>query len=551
MNPLSLGLDSFKHLIDDKSIYIDKTMFLYEILKRYKPYFLSRPRRFGKTLLVDTLYNILKGNKELFNGLWIYDADYNWKRYPVINLSLASINDESITTVKEGLINKLLTIANLEKIALRGTNYVDIFEALIVDLNVKYNLPVAILIDEYDAPIVKQIEELSLAIEMQNTLKRFYAVLKAVNDQRGFIFITGVSKFAQTSIFSALNNLEDITLSPKYSTICGITEAELDRLYPQYMQNMLDSLKNDKAMKPEATISDLKELIFQWYDGYSWDGVTSVLNPWSILNMFNTNFFGDYWSRTGGVPSFLVNLIRSGMVDVMEFKDLETINDTLNIIQLGNELESIPILFQTGYLTVDKIFKTSGNPEFSLKIPNLEVKTSIIPLLLSLKSIKQPLDAQQNAIKMLNSIIAMDVTGFQDAFGNFLSDFSYSTHESHEAYYHSLFKAAMYLAGEKIDHEVSVGDGKYDASYQAPDGTRFIFEIKYCPFEKTNERTKIGKATASDLNKMNNLAMTALKQIDNQNYTKPYRGLGNKIYKVALVVGGRTEVLVKFEEETA
>ncbi|MDR1656681.1 MAG: AAA family ATPase [Deltaproteobacteria bacterium] len=271
---------------------------------------------------------------------------------------------------------------------------------------------------------------------------------------RGFTFITGVT--TQASILSALS-LVDLTLDEKYASICGFTEADLNSLFPDYMEEMLEILKTKGASPPEATITNLKKLITDWYDGYTWDGQTKIFDPWSILHAFERNLFGDYWSQTGGVPTFLVNLVQTGLVDFNVFRVKISIIKSLNRILLGQTLTLIPLLFQSGYLTVDKIDKSKIISVFHLRIPNLEVKAGIIQLLLSMEPIKQPLAAWEKACRMVSSLIKLDAEGFENAFGSFLAEFPDSSQAPPEAYYHSLFQAALLLADAKIDSEVFGG----------------------------------------------------------------------------------------------
>ncbi|MDR1658074.1 MAG: PD-(D/E)XK nuclease domain-containing protein, partial [Deltaproteobacteria bacterium] len=287
---------------------------------------------------------------------------------------------------------------------------------------------------------------------------------------------------------------------------------------------------------------------------YTWDGQTKIFNPWSILFAFKKNLFGDYWTQTGGVASFLAGLIKNNLIDFTTFKSDQSITESLNAIELGKDLDQIPVLFQSGYLTVDRVEKSSGTAKFFLKIPNLEVRSGLIPLLLSLKPIQDPLGVWRNACSMLSSLIQLDAEGFENAFGSFLAEFPYNIHVPAEAYYHSLFQAAMFLADANIKTEVSVGDGRYDAKITAPDGTIFVIEIKYCP--ASYDISQDSQTTVNDskkklelLKKMKVKAKEAMKQIDDKNYTKAYWEEGHDIYKVALVVGGRTEVLVEFMKE--
>ncbi|MDR1656509.1 MAG: AAA family ATPase, partial [Deltaproteobacteria bacterium] len=330
---LPLGVENFEKIrgfqegkkTEPEHIYADKTGLLYNLLNTKSPYFLSRPCRFGKSLLIDTLDNILRGRRELFEGLQIYKSNYDWKPYPVIRLSLAAIDTESVRTLKSDLIAELQAIADRENLTLRGSTPPAVFKSLFEKLYSKYDREVAVLIDEYDAPILSKLHQPKLADKIRECLRIFYLVLKDKASQRGFTFITGVTKFAQASIFSSLNNLVDITLDEQYASICGFTEDEFNSLFPEYMEVMLERLKARSNKPPEYTLTNLYDAIKDWYDGYTWDGQTKVFNPWSILCAFQKNRFGDYWSKTGGIPSFLVNLVKTGLVDFKAFRAKESI----------------------------------------------------------------------------------------------------------------------------------------------------------------------------------------------------------------------------------
>jgi hypothetical protein len=309
------------------------------------------------------------------------------------------------------------------------------------------------------------------------------------------------------------------------------------------LEPFLQKLKS-KGWKNADTVSDLQKLILEWYDGYSWDGKTRVLNPWAILNAFKQCDFADYWSQTGGVPSFLVNLAKSGLFNFQAFNAEESISKSLNTIEIGKGMKPIPVLFQSGYLTVDRVDDSEDGAEFFLKIPNLEVRAGRIPLLLSLDPIEQPLDSWKKTQSMLDSLNKRDAVGFQNAFGSFLADFPYHVHIPQEAYYHSLFQAAMILAGAKIESEVAVGDGRFDTRYWAPDGTLFVIELKHLKLGNLKDPAKMREKEKETLD-------AAMKQIEKKQYTKPYRGDGYDIYKVALVVSGQTDVYIEFKKESS
>jgi hypothetical protein len=545
MKQLPTGVVSFAEIVREKYLYADKTRHLYRLLKVRKPYFLSRPRRFGKTLLVSTLKDILEGHRQLFEGMWIENSDYNWVKNPVIHLNLNGLEDGSISGLKNDLIQIVRDVAEKEELILDGKSPPTVFRSLFQRLFKKYGRKVAVLIDEYDAPILSNIDNPKFANKIRRALKDFYGVLKAKPDERGFTFITGITKFTQTSIFSDLNDLSDITLHEDYADICGFTLEEFDALFPDYMEELLKSIKSRGILKEINNTSKLKELILEWYDGYSWDGQTRVLNPWSILNLFELKFFDDYWNQTAGLPDFINFLIKDGKIPVASISKTNSITKSVNVVKLGSDIEPIPILFQTGYLTVDHVEAPDGKPKYFLDLPNLEVRAGIMPLLLSVPPSQDTFDEYKQCKNLVKAINSQDKEGFQNSFGSYLSHYPYSVHISKEAYYHSQFLAALLIAGTRAQCETPVGDGRFDALYKSPDGTVYVFELKYCDM-----KSPIGdEITADELIEMEKLAEIAMKQIDVKRYTKPYRYPGAKIYIVALVIGKRTEVCVSFKKE--
>jgi hypothetical protein len=554
MKELPNGIANFGILVKRNCIYADKTRLLYDLVRIEKPYFLSRPRRFGKTLLVSALEAILRGQRELFKGLWIDGSDYDWEPNPVIRLSLDGLESESVERLESGLTSRIRDIAESESLSLIGSYPVELFQSLFGKLYTKYGRKVAVLIDEYDTPILRQIENSSLADKIRTKLQSFFICLKTKEEERGFTFITGVSKFAQTSIFSALNNLVDLTLNRDYADICGFTLAEFDALFSDRMEGTLKSLKADGFFGPEAQIANLRDTILQWYDGYSWDGKSRVLNPWSIINFFYNRAFRDYWTQTASRPSFLVSLVKSGKININSLYAEKSITDSLNVIELGAELEPIPLLFQAGYLTVARVDRSTD--EYFLDYPNLEVSLGVIPLLMSMKPIVNPLKRSKKCVAMFHSLTQLDTAGFQKSFSEFLAELPYEIHENdlkfHEAYYHMIFFLASKMADKIIVNEVSVAEGRFDSYYQAPDGTHFIIELKHCPWKEKGDDTKITYSDAQ-IKKMSenmeNKAAEAMRQIETRNYAQAYRGLGQPIYKVALVVGGRSRVLAVIKRD--
>ncbi|MDR2140366.1 MAG: ATP-binding protein [Deltaproteobacteria bacterium] len=531
MNLLPVGVADFQTMRKRGYIYADKTEIIYTLFQIDSPYFLSRPRRFGKSLLVSTIKAILRGQRELFKGLWIDQSDYDWQPYPVIHLSLSAIRTDSVATVNDALLSKVKSTAKDEGLlSIQEPTPELFFEALIKGLHAKYGQKPAILIDEYDAPILSKITESPLAEGIRDTLKLFYSVMKDMEEFRGFTFITGVTKFAQTSIFSGLNNLVDLTLDREYANICGFTIDELDTLFQDRLEQSLEVLKKFGELDQADTVVELRNKILDWYDGYSWDGVTSVLNPWSLLSFFKRRSFNNYWFSSGA-PTFLINLVKKQNLDLNYFKSDNFISDKINNIDL-EKLNATALMFQSGYLTINTNVQPEGSL-YNLVFPNLEIKASLLPLFLSLKNdFIKPLLMRRQALAALAFLFQRDSSGFKAAFESFLSNVPYEIHRPQEAFYHALFIAAMAMADQYFESELSVAGGRLDLHLKEPDGDDFVIEIKY---RQKNQNL----ATMIQL---------AFDQIEERKYYLKFQGEGNRIWKTALVIGGAKDVTIEFEQ---
>ncbi|MDR1166987.1 MAG: AAA family ATPase [Deltaproteobacteria bacterium] len=542
---LSLGHANFAKIREQNRIFADKTRLIYELITDETPFFLSRPRRFGKTLLVSVLKAIFEGRKELFQGLWIYErTDYDWEPSPVIHLSLSSVKCQSPEILVDSLNFRLNLIAKKEKIELEAGAPSDRFLALIQELNVKYDKRVVILIDEYDAPILKNIEKKKLAEATRGELRDFYGALKDCEDERGFVFITGVSKFAKTSLFSGVNNLTDITLEKKFANILGFTIEEFDHLFKEHMETILKEFMSKKGFENIKTIADLKSRIMGWYDGYSWDGESSVLNPWAVLTFFRKKKFGNFWLDTGH-PGFLENMIKKGKITIADMFNNNFFTESMNVIDIGDKLNLKALLFQTGYLTVDRIESTSDGESYFLNFPNLEVKASIAQLSLSLKNpIKKPLLLVTQGKAILETLINRDSTGFQLAFESFISNLSHRVFTYNESFYSMMLTLAIAFSGQLYELQKEVEGGVMDLHFRSRYGDDFVIEIKYVPLPPTEDSSYESKKQEF----MEAARDKAFEQIERKRYYFCFQGGGNRIYKTALIFGGRSEILIDFQE---
>ena len=362
---LPVGRQYFASIRKDDAIYVDKTEYIYKICSPADSnYFLSRPRRFGKSLTLDTIAELFSGNKALFKGLWIEDK-WDWTdTYPVIRMSLDAISHEE--GLIEALKDALHDIAKTFKIKLRKKTPSSLFKELIEAVVEKTGKQVVILIDEYDRPIIDYIDPFNLekANKQRDILKAFFSILKSSSNHIRLLFITGVSKFSRVSIFSDLNHLIDLTLNKKYAALCGYTQEELEHFFAPYLKVM-----------PADTLEKMK----LWYNGYSWDGATFMYNPFSVLNFFDNQTYNNYWFSTG-MPTFLIKLLRKRFVYKLE--ETEVSNLVLESFNLEkfDDLDLDSLMLQTGFLTIKKI-RPEGT--FILDYPNKEVKQAFGQFLLS------------------------------------------------------------------------------------------------------------------------------------------------------------------------
>ncbi|MVT12074.1 ATP-binding protein [Chitinophaga tropicalis] len=361
-----IGLQSFREIREGGFVYIDKTEKIHQMVDSGKYYFLSRPRRFGKSLLLDTISELFSGSKELFKGLWIYDK-WNWDaKNPVIRISFSNIGTGTIG-LQNAIKGALHENAQRLQVELTTTAYDQLFKELITKAAQKNK--VAILIDEYDKPLIDYLDNIPRAEENRIILKNLYSILKDADKDIRLLILTGVSRFSKVSIFSDLNNLEDITLSKHFNNIAGITQHELETNFSEELETLPGVLCIEKLQ--------LLENIKDWYNGYSWAGKETVYNPFSLLSFMKEEAFRNFWFATGS-PSFLVNLLKKKKE--YNFENVRESDISLGSFQIENPV-SAPLLFQTGYLTIK-----SYDPEsqlYTLDYPNREVKVSLLDNLLS------------------------------------------------------------------------------------------------------------------------------------------------------------------------
>ena len=370
LKPLAIGKSDIATILkDNKYLYIDKTRHVYDLVIDSKNYFLSRPRRFGKSTLISTFYEIFKGNRELFKDQWIYNSDYKWHEYPIIRIDF---NNAKTTDVVEYIIEKLTHIVinySIEAKIDLTKPYDIVFNNIIIELHQKYQRQVVVLIDEYDKPILDVIEDIELAEKKREILKGFYGVMKGVDECLRFVFLTGVTRFTKVGVFSGLNNLDDISMDERYADVCGITQSELEYHFSDY----IDVLANHQELSRDECISEIK----RWYNGFYFSENLSehlsVYNPFSTLLLFEKNKFTNYWFASGS-PTFLIKLIKKQEnINLIELENTELQIFGFDSFEIDN-LNLIAILYQSGYITIKGYDKKTQI--YTLGYTNYEIEKS-------------------------------------------------------------------------------------------------------------------------------------------------------------------------------
>lgn len=469
-----IGIQSFEEIRTGNFLYIDKTEYVYQLVEGSKSYFLSRPRRFGKSLFVNTIEALFHGKKDLFKGLFIEDK-WNWEQTnPVIKISFSNIDHKELGLSK-AIKTELRSLAKKNGFELESESNGLMFRELIETIFEKQG-KVVVLIDEYDKPIIDYLgEDTAKALENQSILKGFYSILKDADDYLRMVFITGVSKFSRVSIFSDLNNLRDLTTNKQFAGVCGITQNELENSFSE-----------------ELKLYD-REKIKLWYNGYTWDLDIKVYNPFSLLNFFTEQGeFKNYWFVTG-TPTFLINLSKT-----RQFVDFEGI--TLYLEELGaygiEKIDLVPLMFQTGYLTLKK---QNEDDSYELDYPNLEVRRSFLSVLANAYIQDEGNSGAVLANKLKQCLEVGDLEKVQQILNTLFKSIPYTLwQKENEHFYHAIIHLIFKILGIYVDSEVQTSDGRMDALVR-------LEKYVYCFEFKLDESAEM-----------------ALEQIEKKGYLTPY-----------------------------
>ncbi len=494
-----IGVQNFESIRSENWLYVDKTALIHKLVTNGKYYFLSRPRRFGKSLLISTLEAYFQGKRELFKGLAIDKLTYDWEPRPVFHLDLNAKDYEN----RESLI--LILEAHLEKWeAIFGTDKADKtpdirFAWLIRKAHEETGRKVAILIDEYDKPLISTIKNEPLQDTYRGILKGFYGVLKSCDADIQFAMLTGVTKFSKVSIFSDLNNLEDITLNDRFSTICGITPEELVTNF----QPGINALSERLEVSQEQAVETLKNN----YDGYHFSaGLNDVYNPYSLLCALKNSDIGDFWFETA-TPTYLADKLKESRMDLHELEDEKLAAPRMMTVDLISA-DPIPVLFQSGYLTI-KAFDSKFR-RYTLGYPNREVKEAFLNFLLPYYTPPLTERTAFDIVEFVGDVEQGRPESFMRRLSALFSGYPYDMVTDCELHYHNVIYLALMLMGFYVRAEYRTSDGRCDAVVQT-DRFIYIFEFKY---DKS--------------------AREALEQIERKNYAAQFAADPRTLFKIGV-----------------
>jgi hypothetical protein len=466
MKYLPLDMSTFRTMRTQNYVYVDKTQYIYNLFSGgLRLYFLSRPRRFGKSLLISTLKELFLGNRELFKGLWIDSSDYQWITYPVIHLDFGTIAHDTAENLRKSLSVRLQEIASEYNISTTGLTTLNDQIIFLIKQLAKIN-PVVILIDEYDKPILDHISDLKKAYEIRQVIAEMYDTIKGMDAYIRASFITGVTKFAKTSIFSGMNNVNDITSEPVSAQLLGYTQEELIHYFGDY----IDVISHNQGTTRDDTLDTIK----QWYNGYRFSELPiKVYNPFSTMHYFFKQKLANYWFKSG-TPTFLMHLIRNQYIDLEDIPTASIKADSLDTFDISN-IPLIPLLYQTGYLTIDDY--NLKNNKVTLCYPNYEVEESFTKHIVTSLIDTTPEIIETASDKLINALNAKDLDRFCSVLQALFARIPYSLRINRESYYHSLFQFLMSLLILETQSEVITNIGRADTVVQT-DKYIYIFELK-------------------------------------------------------------------------
>ncbi|MCF8105316.1 MAG: ATP-binding protein [Desulfohalobiaceae bacterium] len=509
MKKLPIGIQTFEKLIESNCYYVDKTRFISELAQAGDYYFLSRPRRFGKSLFLSTIKAAYQGKKDLFQGQYLFDH-WDWDRTnPVVHISFGSGVLRTIEELQQSFTYILSEHAKEYKISFSYDDLRSRFAELIHTLCRQFGQKVVVLVDEYDKPILDNIEKPATAVEIREELKNYYSVIKDADPYLEFVFITGVSKFSKVSLFSGLNNLKDITLDKRFSAICGYTQQELETVFV----DRLDGVDKDQVQ--------------QWYNGYNWLG-DEVYNPFDILLYLDSKEFRNYWFETG-TPGFLVKLLQEGRYSIPEVEDLTVGEEIVGSFDIDS-IVAEALLFQTGYLTIRGFSQTGAFSRYRLGYPNMEVKASLTNSILNGLS-QARLAKTRNQSDLLDALSVNDLDKLRELFQAFFASIPHDWYRKnqlagYEGYYASIVYCYFAALGLDVHPEEPTNKGRMDLTLRFEDR---IYLIEFKVVELTDQAG-------------------ALEQIKARGYAEKFAG--QEVYLIGVEFSSEKRNIVGFEWES-
>ena len=503
-----VGIQSFEKIRQGGYVYIDKTSLIYKLANEGCYYFLSRPRRFGKSLLVSTLEAYFHGRKELFESLAISKLEKNWEEYPVLHFDFSGksyAQSDSLSDILNIHLKQMEAKYGVEVISDACDSRL---KGIIETAYRKTGKKVVVLVDEYDKPIIDNLTRPGLRDSFRETLEGFYGVLKAKDDYIRFGFLTGVTKIGKMSVFSGLNNIQDISMRAEYTGICGVSESELKSYFSESVSKL--------AAANSLTVAECYEKLATMYDGYHFrQDCEGVYNPYSLLCAFNYNEFGYYWFETG-TPSFLVQYLKDGKYNL---DDISKNTVSINMLTGANYAEPavLTLMYQSGYLTIkgyDERFK-----KYYLDYPNEEVKSGFLDSLSQMFAPALIIDGAFSASCFVSDIESGDVSGFMNRLTAFLSDNNYEIQGDLELYFQNTISLVFKMMGLYVKTEYQTSNGRIDVVIQT---SQFIYIIE------------LKRDQSPDI---------ALQQIEAKGYDKPFLAAGQKIIKLGINFSSETRTV--------
>ena len=495
-----LGVQTFEKVISEDLLYVDKTQYIYSLTQNYRYVFLSRPRRFGKSLLASTLHSYFAGKKELFKGLAIEKLETEWAEHPVLHFDMSTAKHMDKETLEQELSGKL---SDYEKIYGKSdpgkTKLNQRLECLIVHAYEKTGRQAVVLIDEYDAPLLDVVHEDELLPQLRQVMRNFYSPLKACDPYLRFVFLTGITKFSQMSIFSELNNLKNISMMPEYASICGITEEELTAQLADYVEAIAES--------QGKTHEEALRLLKQNYDGYHfcWPS-PDIFNPFSLLNALSDKRVDSYWFASG-TPTYLIEMMRKFGVAPSQIGRNRAMASAFDA-PTERMTSLTPLLYQSGYTTIKDYNPISGL--YTLDIPNSEIRIGLMESLLS-NYVQSAANEGLTAIAdMYMAMLEGDLDGMLRQLQQFLLTVPYCENTNYEGHYQQMLYVIFSLLGRYVDVEVRSATGRVDMVMQAF-GKLYLFELK-----------------------LNRSAAAAMQQINLNDYPARFSQCGLPIVKVGI-----------------